>query len=132
MGLDVDALGSEVRAFLTERHLASLTLLRADGSPHVTPVGFTWDDDARLVRVITWSGSVKARLLESSGGGRGAVCQVDGGRWLTLEGQATVSSDPERCGDAVDRYAARYRPPKDRGADRRVIEIAVDTIMGRG
>ena len=29
--------------FLTERHLATLTTLRRDGSPHVVPVGFTYD-----------------------------------------------------------------------------------------
>ena len=30
-------------AFLAERHLATLTTLRADGSPHVVPVGFSYD-----------------------------------------------------------------------------------------
>ena len=29
--------------FLSVRHLATLTTLRPDGTPHVTPVGFTWD-----------------------------------------------------------------------------------------
>ena len=33
-------------AFLTERHLATFTTLRRDGSPHAVPVGFTWDDEA--------------------------------------------------------------------------------------
>ena len=131
MALDPAALGTEILAFLGERHLAALTVLRADGTPHVTPVGFTWDDDAGLARVITWAGSHKVRLLDGSGGGPAALCQVDGGRWLTLEGQATVVADPVRCADAVDRYAQRYQPPKDRGPDRRVIEIAVDRVLGR-
>ncbi|MCB0994356.1 MAG: TIGR03618 family F420-dependent PPOX class oxidoreductase [Acidimicrobiales bacterium] len=131
MAFDIDDLPDAVTAFLHERHLASLTLVRPDGTPHVTPVGFTWDPDARLARIITWSGSVKARLLERSGELRAALCQVDGGRWLTLEGPAAVTGDAARCADAVARYAARYSPPKDRGPDRRTVEITVDAMRGR-
>ena len=46
--------------FMRERHLATLTTLRADGSPHVVPVGFTYDVDRAVVRVITWASSVKS------------------------------------------------------------------------
>jgi hypothetical protein len=59
------------------------------------------------------------------------VCQVDGGRWLTLEGRASITSEPDRVSEAVRRYAERYREPKER-TDRVVIEIAVDRILGRG
>ena len=59
------------------------------------------------------------------------MCQVDGGRWLTLEGPATVTADADRVAEGVRRYAARYRQPGER-ADRVVIEIAVDRILGRG
>ncbi|MEM9713520.1 MAG: TIGR03618 family F420-dependent PPOX class oxidoreductase [Actinomycetota bacterium] len=117
--------------FLTERHLATLTLLRPDGSPQVTPIGMTWDADAALARVITWVGSQKAKILERTGGGRAAVCQVDGGRWITLEGDAVVTGDPERAAEGVRRYTERYSPPRrDRGPDRRVIEIRVDRVIG--
>ncbi len=131
MAFDPASLSPEALAFLAERHLASLTLVRPDGTPHVTAVGFTWDDESGLARVITWSGSVKYRLLEAAGPVRAALCQVDGGRWLTLEGEATVTADAERCREAVGRYAERYSPPKDRGADRRAIEIGVERVLGR-
>jgi len=124
-------LTEEMNVFLQDRHLASLTLLRADGGLHVTPVGFTWDAATATARVITWSGAQKIRLLEASGGGRAALCQVDGGRWVTLEGHAVATADPQACADAVDRYTKRYNPPKDRGVDRRVIVIAVDRVLGR-
>lgn len=118
--------------FVRERHLASLTLVRADGRPHVTPVGFTWDPETGLARVITWNGSVKAKLLDRAASGlRAAVCQVDGGRWATMEGLAVVTADAERCAEGVRRYAERYSEPKDRGPDRRVIEITVDRLLGR-
>ena len=131
MALDPSDLSPDVLNFVAERHLATLTLLRPDGTPHVTPVGFTWDDERQLVRVITWAGSKKARLLTESDGGRAAVCQVDGGRWLTFEGSAVVAGESDRAAEGVTRYAERYRQPKDRGDDRRVIEISVDRIMGR-
>ena len=76
MRLDPAALPPSALDFLSERHLATLTTLRPDGSPHVVPVGFTWDDDAGLARVITSGHSRKARNLD--GGGRAAVCQVEG------------------------------------------------------
>jgi PPOX class probable F420-dependent enzyme len=117
-------------AFLTERHLATLTTLRADGSPHVVAVGFTWDHDAAIARVITWDASKKHRNVAERPGGRAVVCQVDGGRWLSLEGPATVVTDPAACRGAEARYAQRYREPTPR-EDRSVIEIRVDRILGR-
>lgn len=131
MALDPANLPDEVTAFLTERHLATLTTLRPDGTLHVVAVGFTWDPAERLVRVITFAPSRKARNVAANPGGPAAVCQVDGGRWLTLEGTAVVTSDDERVAEAVRRYAGRYRQPKERD-DRVVIEISVQRIMGRG
>lgn len=115
--------------FVTERHLATLTTLRADGSPHVVPVGFTYDLDRGVVRVITFSGAVKA--TNAAAGGRAAVCQTDGPRWITFEGVIGVSADPESVATAVAAYAGRYRPPKQR-TDRVVLELVVDRIMSSG
>ncbi|MCQ3810396.1 MAG: pyridoxamine 5'-phosphate oxidase family protein [Acidimicrobiia bacterium] len=131
MAHDPRNLTDEMNDFLKDRHLASLTILRPDGTPHVTPVGFTWDPDTATARIITWSGAKKVRLLAAAGGGPAALCQVDGGRWATLEGHATVTADPEQCTDAVARYGERYGPAKDRGTDRRAIIIAVDSVLGR-
>jgi len=131
MAHDPTALSAEITTFATERHLATLTTMRADGTPHVVAVGFTWDPVEQLVRVITWAGSRKASNVAQAPGGPAAVCQVDGGRWLTMEGRATVTSDPERVAIAVDRYAERYRQPKVRD-DRVVIEISIDRVLGRG
>lgn len=128
MALDVHHLPGAVLSFLAERHLASLTTMRADGTPHVVAVGFTFDPEARLVRVITNAGSQKARNAEQ--GGRAVVCQVDGGRWLALEGSATVASGPDRVATAVSAYAHRYRQPGE-NPYRVAIEIAVDRVLGR-
>ena len=130
MALDPAALPPDVVSFLTERHLATLTTLRPDGTPHVVAVGFTWDPDARLVRVITNGTSRKAHHVRQ-GSARAVVAQVDGPRWLSLEGVPVVSDEPERVAEAVRRYALRYRQPAENPA-RVVIEIAVDRVLGRG
>ena len=113
--------------FVTARHLATLTTLRPDGSPHVVPVGFTWDPEALVVRVITSGPSRKAR--NAARGGRAVVCQVDGRYWLSFEGTARVLTDPESVADAERRYAARYRVPRE-NPERVVVEIAVDRVLG--
>ncbi len=128
MSLDPADLDEAALAFLSEYHLASLTTLRADGSPHVVPVGFSYDQDERVVRIITFASSVK--VANARRGGRAAVSQVDGGRWLTLEGTVSATSDPERVALAIAGYAARYRQPGER-EDRVAIEIAVDRVLGR-
>ena len=113
--------------FLTERHLATLSTQRADGSPHVVPVGFTYRDG--IVRVITRGGSVK--VANARRGGRAAVSQVDGRRWVTLEGRVRVLDDPAEVAAAVAAYAGRYRQPAERD-DRVVIAIEVDHVMRSG
>ena len=134
--LDLDDLGPEVLAFLTERHLATLTTLRADGSPHVVPVGFSYDPQTRLARVITSGDSVKARNADrASTGSAGianvaALCQVDRARWLTLSGPIRVEREPAAVADAERRYAERYRQPRE-NPKRVVLIIAVSRMLGR-
>ena len=130
MALDPAALPPAVEAFLAERHLATLTTLRPDGSPHVVPVGFMWDRAAGLVRILALSHSRKVRNLEAAPGSRAVVCQVDGRRWLTLEGAGRVSREPETLALTLAAYATRYRPPRDH-PDRVTIEIAVDRVLGQ-
>ncbi|WP_313277535.1 PPOX class F420-dependent oxidoreductase [Timonella senegalensis] len=120
----------EQRVFVMERHLATLTTLRADGTPHVVPVAFTWDADKGVARITTKRSSVKARNARGYSGQppRVALCQVDGGRWITIEGTSTVIEDTEVIADAVKRYAVRYRP-LEADPERIVIEVKADNAM---
>lgn len=127
---DLDNLPDEVFTFFEERHLATLSIRRGDGSPQVTPVGVTYQPETKTARVITWATSYKAVILAADPDQEVAVCQVDGGRWLTIYGRATVTDGVDAIAEAVRRYAARYRPPKQRD-DRVVIEIAVERLVGR-
>ncbi|QIQ03584.1 pyridoxamine 5'-phosphate oxidase family protein [Streptomyces liangshanensis] len=134
MAHDVHHPSPEFLAFWREYHLCTLTTLRADGSPHVVAVGVTYDPEAGLARVITNKRSRKvANILAShaSGGARVAVCQVHKGRWATLEGVATIRTEPEVVADAVRRYAERYERTPAPNPDRVVIEIALERALGR-
>jgi PPOX class probable F420-dependent enzyme len=119
----------EATAFLSERHLGTLSTIRADGTVHVCAVGFTWDADAALVGVNTRDGSQKVRNVEATA--RGAVAQVDGGRWHSLEGRARVTREPDAVAEAVARYSTRYQEPRP-SSERVALEISVDRILGRG
>ncbi|MEW2285170.1 TIGR03618 family F420-dependent PPOX class oxidoreductase [Streptomyces sp. NPDC047841] len=121
-------------AFWRERHLCTLTTLRPDGSPHVVPVGVTYDAPAGLARVISNKTSAKVAHVLAAGdaGARVAVCQVDGRRWATLEGRAHVRAEPERVAEAERRYAERYGRTPSPNPSRIVIEIEVERALGRG
>ena len=105
--MPLDPRDPALSAFWAERHLCTLTTLRRDLSPHVVPVGVTFDADRMLARVITGGASQKVRNLEQAAAGgdvaatRVAVCQIDGRRWSTLEGTAQVSRDPDEVAEAV-------------------------------
>lgn len=120
----------QLRAFWTERHLCTLTTLRADGSPHVVAVGATLDPETMTARVITRDGSVKVRNVDRADGpARVAICQVDGRRWSTVEGFARVSRDPDDVAESVRRYALRYRQPRP-NPQRVTILVDVTRVLG--
>ncbi|WP_189867337.1 TIGR03618 family F420-dependent PPOX class oxidoreductase [Streptomyces poonensis] len=119
--------------FWRERRTCFLTTLRPDGTPHLTPVGVTYDPEARIARVITDGGSKKARnvraALAAGAEARVSVGQAEGRRWCTLEGTAVIKDDPVSVADAERRYAERYKIPRV-NPNRVVIEITVSRVMG--
>ncbi len=119
----------ELEFLVVERHLATLTTVRADGSAHVVPVGFTFDPETGVARVICSDGTQKVRNVERSGAV--VLCQIAGAAWLSLEGTALVARDASSVGEGERRYAERYQAPRPN--DRRVvIEVTVERVLGRG
>lgn len=119
--------GAEFAEFWAERHLCTLSTVRADGTPHVVPVGVTLDQENGIARIITHGASWKVKHVRKAG--YAAVCQVDGRRWSTLEGPAVIRDDAESVDEAVRRYALRYRQPRV-NPERVVIEIQVKRVTG--
>ncbi|MFG2196047.1 pyridoxamine 5'-phosphate oxidase family protein [Streptomyces sp. NPDC048639] len=116
--------------FWRERRICFLTTRRPDGTPHLVPVGVTYDPDTRIARVISSAGSKKVRNVRAADGtAHVAVSQADGRRWCTLEGTAVIKDDPASVSDAERRYTERYKPPRP-NPERVVIEITVTRAMG--
>jgi PPOX class probable F420-dependent enzyme len=114
--------------FWRERHLCTVTSLRADGSPHVVPMGVVLDPEQGRAWAITSGTSQKAANLRGADP-RVAVCQVDGRRWSTVEGVAEVLEDGASVREAERRYAERYRQPRVNPA-RVALRISLTRILG--
>ncbi len=123
---DWDDFPTSLLEFWSERHLCTLTTLRTDGRPHVTPVGVALDLEWQCAWVITSRGSLKA--VHASADPRVAACQVDGRRWSTIEGTAEVRSDLASIRRAEESYAVRYRTPRP-NPSRVALRIKVNRFM---
>ncbi|MCX4515472.1 PPOX class F420-dependent oxidoreductase [Streptomyces sp. NBC_01619] len=98
----------EWRAFVSEgTRTGKLSTVRADGSPHVTPIWFLLDGDEVVFN--TAKQGVKGRNLARDG--RVALC-VDDDRppfsFVVLQGRAELSEDPGELRRWATLIAARY------------------------
>jgi PPOX class probable F420-dependent enzyme len=103
--------------------LARLSLTRADGRPHVTPICFVLDGDE--IAYALSPGSVEGRSMERDR--RVAVCISDEHQpysFVTIEGEARISAEPDRIKRVATRIADRYYP--DQPAD----ELAESFLQG--
>ncbi|WP_322410076.1 PPOX class F420-dependent oxidoreductase [Microbacterium invictum] len=110
--------------FVSDRHLATLSTIGPDGGIHVVAVGFTLVDG--VVRIITSDGTQKVRNVERDP--RATVAQVEGARWLSIAGAASIERDPEAVRLAERLYADRYRAPRE-NPRRVVIRIDPDRFL---
>ncbi|SFS90319.1 pyridoxamine 5'-phosphate oxidase family protein [Saccharopolyspora flava] len=130
MTIDPAATEPKDSHFWQERRICFLATQRPDGSPHLVPVGATFDAETGIARIISSAGTRKVRNVLAAGPDVVvAVSQVEGRRWGTLEGKALIKDDPESVAEAERRYAQRYRPPRP-NPTRVVIEITVTRVMG--
>jgi PPOX class probable F420-dependent enzyme len=84
----------ERRAFLSEgRRTAKLATLRADGSPHVVPLGFVLDGDDWVL--MTSDDSVKGRNLRRDPRVGLCVDEIDPHAFVTVSGTAVLSEEPK-------------------------------------
>ncbi len=82
---------------------------------------------ASVARVIAARSS--AKVVQARAGRRAALTQVEGRRWISLEGTTSVLEDPDSVRDAEQRYAVRYRQPRP-NPERVVVVLHVDRVLG--
>jgi PPOX class probable F420-dependent enzyme len=95
----------EARAVVRSQHHAVLATLRRDGTPQMSPVAATVDDDGQVV-VSSRETAIKTKNVRRDP--RAWLCVLsDGffGRWVQIEGSVEVVSLPE----AMDGLVAYYR-----------------------
>jgi PPOX class probable F420-dependent enzyme len=109
--MDLDA----ARAIVSEQHHAVVATLRADGRPQMSPVLVVVDADGKLV-ISSRRPAYKVRNLRRNP--QAYVCVLpDGffGRWVQIEGLATIVDLPDAMEPLVDYYrrAAGEHPSWD-------------------
>jgi len=94
----------EARDVVAEQHHAVLATLRRDGTPQMSPVAATVDDQGRVV-VSTRKTAFKVRNLRRDP--RAWLCVLpDGfyGRWIQVGGSVRIVELPEAMEGLVDYY----------------------------
>ncbi|WP_052589775.1 pyridoxamine 5'-phosphate oxidase family protein [Luteipulveratus mongoliensis] len=116
----------EYQAFLALPRIASLGLQLADGRQHLTPVKATYDEGRRAAYVIVDRQSVKARRLTVEPS-RVAIGEHDQSQWITLEGRARLSLEPETLDRARTLYRRRFDRPSRWGDA--VVALDIDRVL---
>lgn len=126
--LDLDDVPEGALEFLQQFLVALITTVRPDETLHVAGVGFVYDPSQKRCYLIGQRDSVKVANIAA--GSRAVVAQVDGSRWLSLEGVATIHEDAASVAEAERRYATRYPGHGNPMVGRVAIHIDVANMTG--
>ncbi len=107
-----------VRAFLEEPRYAVIATINESGMPQLTAIWFELEGDQVLMN--TAAGRLKHRNLQRDP--RLSLCVVDGERYVTLYGRATLLDDRAQAQADDLQLACRYEGPEK--AQERVPVIA--------
>jgi len=114
--------------FLSVPRLASMAFALPDDRIHQTPVKMALEVESGIAVVLTSSRSVKARRISNAGRQvRVALNEHSSTLWVTLEGPATVSAEPDRVDWARGVYASRFGARSVWGDV--IVEVAVETVL---
>ncbi|GGU92193.1 PPOX class F420-dependent enzyme [Streptomyces filipinensis] len=127
---------------LAKQRFGTLATVKQSGHPHLTTMLYSWDPEARILRLSTTADRVKAKHLRRD---PRAALHVQGGdvwSFAVAEGTAEVSETTTVPGDAVGRELLAMIPPsaqpedpdaflEQQAAERRiVIRLRVERLYG--
>jgi PPOX class probable F420-dependent enzyme len=104
----IAGLTDAVRAFLAEPRYAVIATINPSGMPQQTPIWYEVQGDEVLLN--TAAGRLKERNLRRDP--RLSLCIVDGERYVTLYGRATLIDDRDQTQADIKRLAIRYHGPQ--------------------
>src|SRR5262245_32097147 len=93
------------RTFLSEVRFGTAATLNAGGSPQLTAMWYDLDGDTIVMNTAV--GRLKERNLQRDP--RCSLCVVDGYRYLTVSGTASLDYDPARSQADIAALAVRYQ-----------------------
>lgn len=125
-----------VRAFLDEPHYAVIATINESGMPHLTAIWYALQGEEVLMN--TAAGRLKHLNLQRDP--RLSICVVEGERYVTLYGRATLVDDRTQAQADDMELARRYEGPEkaqERGpsiaAQHRItIRMAITHVHARG
>ena len=103
-------MNEKMLGFLAENHWGVLATIKGDGRPQVSNVGYSYDPDARLIRVSVTADRAKTRNLERDPRVTLHVASKDFWTWIAVEGTADltpVAADPHDA--TVEELITYYR-----------------------
>jgi PPOX class probable F420-dependent enzyme len=109
--------GDELLAHLTARTIGVLATVNANGYPHLSTVIYSWDPDARLIRISTRANRAKTK---NAAGDHHAALFVEGpDMWsfVVAEGDVELSPITTEPGDATGRELLGIFPQADTTAE---------------
>jgi PPOX class probable F420-dependent enzyme len=104
----IAGLTDAVRAFLDEPRYAVIATINPSGMPQQTAIWYEVQGDEVLLN--TAAGRLKERNLRRDP--RLSLCIVDGERYVTLYGRATLIDDRDQTQADIKRLAIRYHGPQ--------------------
>lgn len=121
----------EIDAYLAGPHVAHLATIRPDGSPHLAPVWYQWQDGK--IAVVSGATAVKTRNIRANPKVSLAVATDEWPyQYVILEGDAAVSSDNLRdiVRSIFTRYEGAERGQQEAddltGGDQQIVAITID------
>jgi PPOX class probable F420-dependent enzyme len=128
------ALGSdELLAHLSARTIGVLATVNAHGYPHLSTVIYTWDPDARLIRISTRANRAKAKNAARDHHAALYVEGPDMWSFVVAEGDVELSPTSTEPGDATGRELLGIFPQADAAAEAAFLDeqVAEERVVVR-
>ena len=127
MAYSLDNIPKSIEEFLSTRAFGSLNSIDKTNNLHTAVVGFHFDKNKKIIRIISQKKSIKVKNIIQNN--NVSLSQIRDNKWLSFIGTATIKYDQESIKLASDAYTLRYEKPSE-NPDRIAIEISVKKILG--
>jgi PPOX class probable F420-dependent enzyme len=131
---------ADLSEFLAKHTFGALATVKRDGRPHLSTVVYTWDPEAREIRISTTEDRLKVKQIRNNPHASLYVSSADHWSFAVAEGKAELSEVTRTPGDAAGLayLAEQQTPPEDEAefletiaAERRLfIRLRADRLYG--